>query len=42
MTKSPNAQPLRVPIDSHQTKMTCNRNWSPRYQDGKHKPKEKK
>lgn len=38
----PRQEPLRVPIDSHQTKMKTNRNWNRRYQDGHHKPKEKK
>ncbi len=42
MTRSPNTERIIVPKDSHQTKMVGNRNWSPRYHDGKHKPKAKK
>lgn len=36
-------QPTPKALAKHTpTKFVGNRNWSPRYQDGKHKPKEKK
>ena len=33
---------VSLPATPTQTKYCTNHNWSPRYHDGKHKPKEKK